>query len=74
MIDKFNNALKEVARDVDKYMLLFKGKERVAVIRGGKKLDVKVDGFIAHNGDYCIDIGQAERMSIFFDDYEVQSI
>lgn len=74
MIDEFYNALKEVARDVDKYMLLFKSKERVAVIRGGKKLDVKVDGFIDYNGDYCLDIGQAERMSIFFDDYEVFSL
>lgn len=71
MIDEFYNALKEVEQDSDKYMLLFKGKERVAVIRGGAELDIGFDVSISYNGDYCFDLG---GMEVYFDDYEVYSI
>ena len=74
MIDEFYEALKEVERGSDKYMLLFKGKERVAVIRGGEELDVAFDLSISYNGDYCLDLGCNDRMEVYFDDYEVFSI
>lgn len=74
MIEEFYEALKEIEQDCDKYMLLFKGKERVAVIRGGEELDVAFDLFTGYNGEYCLDLGCGERMEVYFDDYEVHCI
>lgn len=73
MKQKLKRALKEIAQDSDKRIILYREERLIACIYGGHELTVDFDIVDHYRGEWYFAIND-DRIAIFFDNFEVYSI
>lgn len=72
MKQKLQRALKEIAQNSDKHIILYREERIVACIYGGHELTVDFDIVDHYRGEWYFGIND-DRIAIFFDNFEVYS-